>query len=145
MRYWDSSALLPLLVGERQSGPMEQLLRDDPAVVTWWATPVECVSALARLERTGMMSTAGMRLALTRLTAASAGWMEIPASTAVRDQSIRLLRVHPLRAADALQLAAALIAATFQPDSLEFISLDGRQSEAAEREGFRVPAGESRE
>jgi predicted nucleic acid-binding protein len=71
--------------------------------------------------------------------------MEIPASTAVRDQSIRLLRVHPLRAADALQLAAALIAATFQPDSLEFISLDGRQSEAAEREGFRVPAGESRE
>jgi predicted nucleic acid-binding protein len=145
MRYWDSSALLPLLVGERQSGRMEQLLRDDPAVVTWWATPVECVSALARLERTGMLSSAGMRLALTRLTAASAGWMEIPASTAVRDQAIRLLRLHPLRAADALQLAAALIASNFQPDSLEFISLDGHQSEAAEREGFRVPAGESLE
>jgi hypothetical protein len=50
----------------------------------------------------------------------------------------RLLRVHPLRAADALQLAAALAAAKGDPSSLDVVCLDQRLSEAARREGFRV-------
>jgi hypothetical protein len=51
---------------------------------------------------------------------------------------MRLLRVHPLRAGGALQLAAAIIAADFQPNALEFVTLDARQADAAEREGFRI-------
>lgn len=53
---------------------------------------------------------------------------------------MRLLRVHRLRAADAVQIAAAIVAADFQPGSLEFVTLDVRQADAAEREGFRVIA-----
>jgi predicted nucleic acid-binding protein len=49
-----------------------------------------------------------------------------------------LLRVHPLRAADALQLAAAIIAADSEPRSLAFVTLDDRLARAAEREGFPV-------
>jgi hypothetical protein len=49
--------------------------------------------------------------------------------------------VHPLRAADSLQLAAAIIAAEREPTTLEFVSLDDRLGEAASREGFRVVRG----
>ncbi len=50
----------------------------------------------------------------------------------------RLVETHPLRAGDALQLAAAIVAAEERPDSIEFVTFDRRQAEAAEREGFRV-------
>lgn len=140
MKYWDSSAVIPLLVTEDSSTRMEDRLRDDPAVATWWGTPVECASALARLERDGALAADDVRNALARFREAAAGWVEVPASNDVREQAIRLLRVHPLRAADAMQLAAAIVAADFQPSALEFVTLDARQAEAAEREGFRVVA-----
>ena len=139
MRYWDSSALIPLLVTDEASGAMEALLRDDPAIVTWWGSPVECVSALARLERDGALPADDVRSALERLRQASHGWVEVPATDDVREQAIRLLRGHRLRAADALQLAAAVVASDFQASTLEFVSLDARQREAAEREGFLIP------
>jgi hypothetical protein len=50
----------------------------------------------------------------------------------------RLVRVHPLRAADAFQLAAALVAAEPDPSGVEFVCLDPRLANAASREGFRV-------
>ncbi len=56
----------------------------------------------------------------------------------MRDQAGRLLRLHPLRAADALQLAAAIIACEHQPESLPLVTLDQRLAEAARREGFAV-------
>jgi predicted nucleic acid-binding protein len=140
MRYWDSSALMSLLVTEATSPRMEELLRDDPAMVTWWGTPVECVSALARLEREAALTPDDLRAALERLRQASLGWVEVPATADVRDQAIRLLRVHRLRAADALQLAAAVVASDFQASAFEFVTLDTRQADAAEREGFAVQA-----
>ncbi|MGH7567607.1 MAG: hypothetical protein ACREL9_01365 [Gemmatimonadales bacterium] len=65
-------------------------------------------------------------------------WQEILAGDAVRMTAQRLLRVHPVRAGDALQLAAAIIAAGHEPATLEFVSLDARLNEAASREGFPV-------
>lgn len=138
MKYWDSSAVIPLLITEDSSALMEDRLRDDPAVATWWGTPVECVSALARLERDGALAAEDVRDALARFREAASGWVEVPASNDVRDQAMRLLRVHPLRAGDAVQLAAAIVASDFQPRALEFVTLDGRQADAAEREGFRI-------
>ncbi|MEP7344646.1 MAG: type II toxin-antitoxin system VapC family toxin [Gemmatimonadaceae bacterium] len=139
MKYWDSSALIPLLIAEESSQRMDALLRQDPAIATWWGSAVECVSALARLEREGFLAPEDMRAALERLRQASQSWVEVPATDDVREQAIRLLRVHRLRAADALQLAAAVVAADFQAAAVEFVTLDSRQSEAAEREGFAVP------
>ena len=65
-------------------------------------------------------------------------WFEVTPVEAVKRAAERLVETHPLRAADALQIGAALVVAESEPDSLEFVTLDGRQAEAAEREGLRV-------
>lgn len=110
----------------------------DPEVVAWWATEAECVSALALLEREGSLSAPSMTEGLRRLEGLASAWREVQPVTAVRQTAIRLLRVHPLRTADALQLGAAIVAAEDHPTSLQVVTLDERLAQAAEREGFPV-------
>ncbi|MGQ0463959.1 MAG: type II toxin-antitoxin system VapC family toxin [Sporichthyaceae bacterium] len=138
MRFWDSSAVLPLLVAEADTATVQDLLRADPIGLVWWGTTTECTSALARLEREGSLTGADLHTALGRLDDQLAEWHEIQPVDSVRRTARRLLRTHPLRAADALQLAAAIAAAEGRPDSLEFVCLDQRLREAAQREGFPV-------
>ena len=107
-------------------------------MIVWWGTPVESTSAIARREREGSLSVTEATAALERLRALSLAWQEVLPTEPVRSVAQRLLRVHPLRAADALQLAAAVIAAEREPSSLEFVSLDERLNAAAQREGFRI-------
>ncbi len=138
MRFWDSSAVMPLLVPESRSAVLSALVKEDPATAVWWATPVECASALARLEREGRLTEAGWKSASVRLAAAGRGWTEVPPIERVREQATRLLRLHTLRAADSLQLAAAIVLADFEPRTLEFVTLDRPLAAAARREGFEV-------
>ncbi len=138
MRYWDSSAIIPLLVGGNSSPHVRDLIATDPAIATWWGTAIECVSALARLERDGVMTSTAFGRSLARVRRALTMWTEVQPSDDVREQAIRLLRVHSLRAADAIQLAAAIVAAEFQPGTLEFVTLDKNQATAADKEGFLV-------
>lgn len=139
MRFWDSSALVPLLVGEEATERMLALYRQDPEVVAGWTTPVECASAIARLERQGDLAPATATEAFERLDALAPSWIEVEPRDEVREIARRLLRVHPLRAADALQLAAAILAAERRPATLDFVTLDDRLADAARREGFRLP------
>jgi len=111
MRYWDASGILPLLVNQDRSHEVDQILEQDPELVTWWGTPVECVSALMRLVREGSLTADGVQEAERRLQELRNGWDEVLPSEACRRTAERMLRVHALRTADALQLAAALIAA----------------------------------
>ncbi len=141
MRFWDSSAIVPLLVAEPARESVLARLVEDPEMVVWWGTPVECASALARREREGFLSASGATRALDRLRELSLAWNEVLPSEAVRGTAQRLLRVHPLRAADALQLAAAVVACEHEPLSFAFMSLDERLNEAAQREGFRLAEG----
>jgi uncharacterized protein len=138
MRFWDSSALVPLVLSESASGPVLAEYESDPAVVVWWATPVECASAVCRLERDGQLAAADATAALARLQRLAGSWHTIEAVERVRILSLRLLRVHPLRAADALQLAAAHLAAEDHPATLPLVTLDERLALAADREGFPV-------
>ncbi|MBA3496332.1 MAG: hypothetical protein H0T86_04435 [Gemmatimonadales bacterium] len=94
------------------------------------------MSALARLERDGALAGPGQRAASARLGALVAAWAEVEPGAVVREQAERLLRTHALRAADALQLAAAVVASGHRPPALPFVTLDQRLSEAARREGF---------
>lgn len=141
MRFWDSSAILPLLLPDPRTKAMGQLLRDDPAVAAWWGTPVECASAIARLERDGRLDDDGVAAATARLAEAVKSWTEVPPVERVREQAARLLRLHPLRAADALQLAAATVLANFDARSLPVVTLDQQLASAARREGFEVLSG----
>ncbi len=140
MRYWDSSAIIPLTVTEASTDAMRAIAKEDPVMCVWWATEVECVSALARLEREGALSDTATTGALERLDLLAESWNEVQPVAAVRGAARRLLRVHTLRAADALQLAAAVVAAEGQPASLEIVTLDERLAAAARREGFTVEA-----
>jgi predicted nucleic acid-binding protein len=138
MKFWDSSAVVPLLVAEARSASMSRLLESDPVQLVWWATEVECASALARLEHDGQLDDSGAREAFDRLNVLRNSWHEIQATEAVRRIARRLLRTHRLRVADALQLAAALVGSDDAPSSLEVVTLDERLVGAAEREGLRI-------
>jgi predicted nucleic acid-binding protein len=136
MKFWDSSAVVPLLVNELMTGTISEILAGDRHIHVWWATEVECVSALARLERESAAPPALIETAINRLAALRDEWSEVGAGSNVRDVARRLLRVHMLRAADALQLAAAWVLADGDPGSVIVVSLDDRLRDAARREGF---------
>lgn len=136
MRFWDSSAVVPLLVRESSTVVVQAILAEDREVAVWWATEVECISALTRLERQKQIAGDQLMLALRRLDEFAAEWHEIAATREVREKAKRYLRLHPLTAADALQLAAAVLASEDDPSSLAFVSLDSRLREAAARQGF---------
>jgi predicted nucleic acid-binding protein len=138
VKFWDSSAVVPLLVPEPTTGSLQQIYDADPLMVAWWGTEVECTSALARRQRLGLLREEVVEEAFVRLNALRAAWHEIEPGEDVRDSAKRLLRVHDLRTADALQLAAAFFVAEARPSTLEVVSLDDRLLAAARREGFIV-------
>ena len=145
MKFWDASAIVPLLITEQMTRRLQALLAKDPAMLVWWGSEVECVSALARLKREGGLGPQALAVALKRLGQLATAWHEIDASDSVREAATRFVRVHPLRAADALQLAAAFLAAERRPATLEVITLDERLGAAAWKEGFTVIDVESAE
>jgi uncharacterized protein len=136
--FWDTSAIAPLLVEEASSPSVRALMRADSETVVWWGLPVECLSALARRERAGDLTPVGGDQARAVLQALAGTWVEVAASESVRNHATRLLRRHPLRAADALALGAALVWSEGTPEQRQFASLDERLSAAARREGFRL-------
>jgi len=130
--------LIGLFVKQGSSPKARNLATKDPAITAWWGTKVECASALARLEREGILVASEAELAFSRIQEISEQWIEVPASSRLREIAIRMLRVHVLRAADAMQLAAAFTAAENNPSTLEFVCFDKRLASAAAKEGFRV-------
>ena len=141
----DASAIVPLLVTEPTTRTMQSLAEKDPTMLVWRATEVECASAITRLERDAALDGTAMTQAFHRLRQLAQTWHEVDPSDPIREAAVRFLRVHPLQAADALQLAAAFIAAERRPSSLEIVTLDDRLAAAARKEGFaliEVPATE---
>ncbi len=127
---------MPLVITEAVSYRLAELYLEDGAILTWWGSEVECVSAIARLERENKLSPRETGFALEKLDALARSWHRIEPIETIRQTARRFLRVHPLRAADALQLAAAFLASEGQPPSLGFVCLDDRLCTAALREGF---------
>jgi hypothetical protein len=138
MRFWDSSALIPLLVDEVASAGARALLDADHDVAAAWTTEIECASAVARLLREGRLTPDAEDAVLSKLARTARRWMVAEPTETMRRGALRLVRVHNLRAADALQLAAALTFAEGHPASLPLVSLDDRLVDAARREGFPV-------
>jgi uncharacterized protein len=138
MKFWDASAVVPLLVRQARTEEMLDLLERDPAVIVWWGTRVECISAMARLEREGRLNPEALQSAERRLRELLGTWNEVLPGEHCRRMAERMLKVHPLRAADSLQLAAAILAVDHEPDRLEFVCLDEKLGQAAIKEGFRL-------
>ena len=136
--FWDSSAVVTLLIAESRSPETVALLRADPVPGIWWTSPLECQSALHRRQREGILSPSELGEALVRLRRLAADFDVVAPSVGLRDQAGLVLARHALRAADALQLAAALLWAEQAPSGEGFVCLDDRLREAARHEGFDV-------
>lgn len=138
MRFWDASAIVPLMVDELSSAAVGRAYRKDPGITVWWGTAIECVSAIARYERELTLTADQAEAAYSNLDDLARSWEEVQPIEALRRHAVRILRTHSLRAADALQLAAARSASEDRPDSLQFVTLDEHLALAAQREGFGV-------
>jgi len=140
VKYWDPSAIVPLVISEARSATVREWLAQDPAIVTWAWTRVELASAVERRSRQGALDREQRRSCLDAFERMADLWEEVADLAAVRVRAMTLLSRHPLRAADAAQLAAALLLAEGEPSSMTFVCLDEPLVRAAEREGFRVLA-----
>jgi predicted nucleic acid-binding protein len=136
MKFWDASAIVPLCLDEPWTPLLTQVLAEDALMMVWWGSMVECWSAFARLRREGIFQTSDEEHARAILARFATVWTEILPTQAVRDHAARSLQWHPLRAADGLQLAAALVWGQGQPSGQPFVCLDHRLRAAAQREGF---------
>jgi predicted nucleic acid-binding protein len=144
LRFWDSSAIVPLLVRQAASVYVDTWFAEDPGVATWTLTPVEVTSALWRLVRDDALVEDDARSADQRALELVAASHTVVDVESVKALSQRLLRVHALRAADALQLGAALLWAGGRTQGKVLHTLDERLGLAARREGFDVPSALNR-
>jgi uncharacterized protein len=138
VKFWVASAIVPLLVAETTTERLQALGQRDPDMLAWWGSAVGCASALARLERDAALDPKS-----AELPSSGWGWSPTPGTRSNRASpcaKIRcgFFRVHALRAADALQLAAAFVAAERRPASLQVVTLDDRLADAMRREGFAL-------
>lgn len=140
MRFWDSSALVAILCREEGAGRAVRLLGEDPGMVVWWATRVECEAAVARRIREGRLPARSIPAVRRALDGIAENWYEVEPTPRVRERAVHLVRTHPLRTADGLQLAAAIEHREGDPRGFPFLSLDRRLAAAAAREGFEIVA-----
>ena len=137
MKYWDSSAIVALLVEERATAGLREIHEQDPEQTVWCFSSVEIASAVARRVGEGLLPAERDSLAAA-LRLLSERWREIVSLEPVRSRALRLVHTHPLRAGDALQLAAALVATDERPEVLPFVCVDERLRDCARSEGFPV-------
>jgi predicted nucleic acid-binding protein len=136
VRFWDTSALIPLVLGEPGSVQARRWAGGGPR--SRGLDPVKALSVIARRRRESRPSARALRAAREELLAGWRHWSEVTAVELIRQHADRIVETHPIRAADALQLGAALVAAGGAPGELAFVTFDRRQAEAAEREWFPV-------
>ena len=138
MKFWDSSAIVPLICREKASASMHRLYALDMDLLVWGFTRTEVLSALCKHAKDGSLSRKGLAEAKVKLVRLQADWTEIVDYEGVRERAERLLGIHVLSAADALQLAAALVSVEEKTRGFSFVTLDERLAEAASKEGFSV-------
>lgn len=138
MRFWDSSAIIALLIQEAESDYCIKAFKTDVEMTVWTLTKIEVFSALCRRFRENALPENDFEKAKKRMSELFDMTFEVVSLTKVKDRSMRLLQTHSLRAADALQLASALVASQEDPSRLPFMSFDNRLIRAAKREGFVV-------
>ncbi len=145
MNFWDASAIVALLVHQTGSEEVVSLHESDGDMVVWWGTQLECTSAIARLQREKVLDLRQARLAREDLAKLGELWAEVEPTIAVRERAVALIDRYPMKAADALQLAAAMaamrrssISRSTVNEPIAFVSLDRQLASAARAEGLTV-------
>ena len=136
--FWDTSAVAPLCVSQSTTAASHRMMQKGHSLVVWWATPVEVISAFARLELAGSLDAEDLKRAMAKLTRLRDTWVEIVPSDRVRGRAEAFPRAHKLRAGDAFQLAASLAWCAERPQGRPFVCMDHRLAAAARDVGFTV-------
>ena len=136
--FWDSSGLVLLVTHQRATAAAMTIRRSRPRIVAWWGARVEVRSALARLRREGLLDAASVAQGTAKLDVLGRAVAEVAPTEHVRSRAERLLDAHDLRAADALQLAAALEWSQDRTRGRVLVCFDARLATAASVEGFTV-------
>jgi uncharacterized protein len=136
--FLDSSAIIPALIQQPFSTRARQLLRKFQKPVVAWTTPVEVQSALFRLYREGHLNDKDCQTALARFSRIEDNAIEVLPTSRLRARAKEILQTYDLRAADAIQLASALLWCSDKPKGKPFVSFDARLVAAATKAGFAV-------
>lgn len=142
MRFWDSSAVVPLVFSEPTSESVNGLLPEDGDLTVWWGTWAECAATISRLRREGSPDEGSGKETCVALDNLTASWMEIEPTSVLRLLASLLSQILPLKTADNLRLAAALRWCGWDTSGAAFVRLDARLRRAAQDEGFDVPPEE---
>ena len=138
MKFWDTSAIIPIIIEQSYSAEIKQILKTDPHMIVFWGTIVESLSALSRLQREHFLDDTSFKHASGLLETLIRNWTEILPGNDLREQAIRIVSVHGLKTLDSLQLSAALIWTNKRPVNNSIVSLDKQLRTAAGKEGFIV-------
>jgi len=138
MPFWDASAIVPLCVHQTTTPTVRRIVAGAPRIVVWWGTPVEVQSALGRLSREGTLSAVGLTQSTKRLGVLRRSWHEILPTEQVRGLAEELPARVSMTAADAFQLAAALVWSRGRPRGRVFVCIDRRLAGVAAQTGFSV-------
>jgi hypothetical protein len=138
MKFWDSSAIIPLCIDQEKSGELKKLAKKDSGIVCWWGTWAECHSAFSRLYREKILNEKTLVYSQKILVRLREAWLQIEPSIEMMNTVKHVLYSQPLKAADSLQLTAALVWCDHKPDDHEFVCLDSHLSKAARLESFTV-------
>ncbi|MBI2068225.1 MAG: type II toxin-antitoxin system VapC family toxin [Deltaproteobacteria bacterium] len=138
MRYWDSSALIPLVLDEPRADQVRSFIIEDSSIISWWGTPVECFSALCRRKKEGVLKEEDFSQARKEFDQLMAEIDLVTPSRDLRERALKVISLHALRSGDAFQLAAALRWCREQSRGAVLVTLDDRLRRAALDEGFTV-------
>lgn len=138
MAFWDASAIVPLCCSQPATTQGRRLRRELKRMVVWWGTPLEARSAFARLVRERQLTTEERATAVKLLGQLRVAWDEILPTAKVRSLAEDLPDAHGVRAADAAQLAAALVWCRERPKQRPLVCFDERLRTAATALGFSV-------
>jgi len=138
MAFWDASAIVPLCCSQPATAPGRRLRHELKRIVVWWGTPLEARSAFARLVRDGNLTIEGRVQAVKLLEQLRVAWDEILPTEKVRSLAEDLPDTYDVRAADAAQLAAALVWCRERTKQRPFVCFDERLRKAAAALGFSV-------
>src|ERR1700689_3219113 len=130
LAFWDTSALVPLCAHQGITPRAVELYRTH-GVVVWWATPVEIEGALRRLGRMKQLSPDEWATSRHLAGSLAESWRVVQPSNFLRAGATQLVDRYDLKAADALQLAAALEWCEGAPQGQMFLAADQRLREAA--------------
>lgn len=130
--------MLPLVFEEAASATAAGLLAEDGDMAVWWGTWAECAVAISRLGREGKLDEEDEEETRAVLDLLAGTWLETRPTDDLRLLAVLLSRSYPLKAADALQFAAALRWCEGDTNGTGFVCLDERLRRAARYEGFDV-------